>query len=406
MSTTHNARYRLEGKVPGMKGSKHPCPACGKFRQFTRWIDTRTGDLLPDEYGCCNNKGKCGYDLSPYAKGPAGISYADQIRQRDRIPKVWFMLASKLHRSGSSRSTVADALRFQEGASPEQAETVVRYIFGSKPDRQAKSQLPLAKIYTIPDEVFNRSLAHYDRNNFHWLLADHFGRTVAQDLLQRFQIGTSSHWQGACVFWFIDEQYRVRGGQVTKYDLIPGKRYGHKAKYLNRDNEEKTCFTSANDALYWRYEKLNQPVPDWLTEYQAKATRYPILFGQHQLRTAPADMPLAIVEGPATAVFCTPYFPVYVWLAVGALEWLTTERLASVKARTIRLFPDLSKTGIAYQKWAAKAERLRQAGFSVEVDTMLEQQAELEEREESYDLRDYLMKQWPGYPPSWDTPNL
>ena len=55
-------RYILE------KGSrKHFCPSCKKKR-FVRYIDTYTGEYLPEEYGRCD-KGDGHYFLNPYSDG-------------------------------------------------------------------------------------------------------------------------------------------------------------------------------------------------------------------------------------------------------------------------------------------------------------------------------------------------
>ncbi|MCA1622730.1 MAG: PG0870-related protein [Acidobacteria bacterium] len=41
--------------------SRHTCPKCGKRREFTRFIDTETGEYLPDFVGICNRSSNCGY---------------------------------------------------------------------------------------------------------------------------------------------------------------------------------------------------------------------------------------------------------------------------------------------------------------------------------------------------------
>jgi hypothetical protein len=58
MNTEH--RYIFE------KGSKkHLCPECNKIR-FVRYIDTETGEYLPNCYGRCDRESKCSYFLNPY----------------------------------------------------------------------------------------------------------------------------------------------------------------------------------------------------------------------------------------------------------------------------------------------------------------------------------------------------
>ena len=58
-------RYILE------KGSKkHHCPDCNK-KAFVLYIDTETGDYLPEQYGRCDRESKCSYHLNPYLDGYA-----------------------------------------------------------------------------------------------------------------------------------------------------------------------------------------------------------------------------------------------------------------------------------------------------------------------------------------------
>ncbi|WP_461116809.1 DUF6371 domain-containing protein [Spirosoma jeollabukense] len=69
----------------------------------------------------------------------------------------------------------------------------------------------------MPEEVFQQSLGFYERNQLAILLKTHLSEDTATALLQRFQIGTSSRWPGACVFWYIDEHNRKRGGQIKLF---------------------------------------------------------------------------------------------------------------------------------------------------------------------------------------------
>lgn len=126
-----------------------------------------------------------------------------------------------------------------------------------------------------------------------------------------------------------------------------------------------------------------------------------------QLLTAPATQPIAIVEAPKTAILCTPYFPQFVWLAVGALSYLNVresglQRMAPLKGRSVVLFPDLSAGSRTFAKWSRIADELREAGFQIIVSDYLEQRATEDEKANGLDLADYILNQWKGYPPSWD----
>src|SRR5262245_26726153 len=55
--------YKLE-KYSGPK-SRYTCPNCSKPRQFTRYINSETGEYLADHVGICNRVNKCGYHFPP-----------------------------------------------------------------------------------------------------------------------------------------------------------------------------------------------------------------------------------------------------------------------------------------------------------------------------------------------------
>lgn len=267
--------------------------------------------------------------------------------------------------------------------------------------------VPDQTVYSIPEEVFAHSIGHYERNQFARLLHQHFGCTVADELLQRFQIGTSARWPGSCVFWYIDEDGRKRGGQIKLF----GDDW-HTEKYIDRDGKKQPKTSWVNSALVRRLQAKQLPIPEWLATYERHAQRSPCLFGLPQLLTQPADKPVAIVEAPKTAVVCSAYFPRFIWLAIGSLSYLTTHttmgmsRLAPLRYRKIAFFPDLSIQGSALARWSRTADELRELGYVVTVSDYLEKRATDEERKAGLDLADYLLGQWKGYPPDWDMPAI
>jgi|GEM_PF-2782194 len=268
-------------------------------------------------------------------------------------------------------------------------------------------------VYAIPDEVFNQTVGHYDRNQFARLLGNHFGTSVASDLLQRFQVGTSARWPGASVFWFIDEQDRKRGGQIKLF-----RPDWHTEKYVDREGRNRAKVDWVHSAMRYRFEKAGTPIPAWLSDYIDKGERSPCLFGLPQLLTVTATQPVAIVEAPKTAILCTPYFPQFTWLAAGSLSYLNAERLTPVRNRRIVLFPDMATDGKAFNRWSRIADQLRTHGFSITVSDYLEKiPATDQQRQDGLDLADYLTQyQCPdsgrgltepnGYPALWDAPNV
>lgn len=211
-------------------------------------------------------------------------------------------------------------------------------------------------LYTIPREVFTQSLGYYERNQFARLLSRHFGNTVADDLLKRFNIGTSGRWPGACVFWFIDEGQHIRGGQIKLFDET-----FHTVKYVIQGGQNRSRTTWVHSSFARQCDALKRPYPAWLSAYldeRNEVQKSPCLFGLPQLLSVDAQQPIAIVEAPKTAVICTPYFPDFIWMAVGSLSYLNADRLAPLRGRRIELFPDLSKDGRAFDRWNRVAGEL------------------------------------------------
>ena len=329
--------------------SRTRCLACGKPRCFTRYVDTETGELLPGEYGRCNREDSCGYDVSPYTR-PAGggLSYAAAAQQNKQPTAPARPLPSL---------TTAPA--------------------------------PAPPVF-IPPDVLRGSLGAYERNALARLLRQHFGVTVADELLARFQVGTSGFWPGACVFWLVDEAGQVRGGQVVLLDET-----GHTVKKPRR------CTSWVHTALGSAYRLRGTRPPPWLALYAADSNpKSPCLFGLPQLITAPASQPVAIVEGAKTAILATPYYPQFIWLATGSKGQLTAGRLEPLKGRKIVLFPDAG----ALTDWQARAGKLRELGFNISVSEAMENIAAEDASLAGGDLADVLLREWPGYPPDWDAP--
>lgn len=362
VSTTRYRYQLLPYKGPA---SRRSCPDCGSThrRTLVPYVDTNTQEVLPLEYGRCNREEACGYHRSPYHIEADGLSYKDRLYQQNR-----------------------EAYTMTPAPARPRGRTALEH------------RTTLAPAPTIPAHLLEQSMSQYERNRFAHLLQDHFGATLAADLLQRFQIGTSAHFKGACVFWLVDELQRVRGGQVVQFDPD-----GHTAKVRQPDGSVLRRTSWVHTALSTRYRRLGQPQPAWLTAYIEQAAKSPCLFGLTQLATTPLDKPVAIVEAPKTAVLCTPYFPAFTWLAVGALSYLNPARLEPLRGRSIVLFPDASESGRAYAEWSTRAQELRRKGFQVEVSDILERNATLEQKQQGVDLADLLLGQWAGYPPEWDS---
>lgn len=330
MSQSKNFRYTYE-PYKGMR-TRHTCPQCNKPKTYTRYIDQQTGEHLPYQYGKCERLNNCGYELNPYKDG-----YHKKVWEKERDKSDW---------------------------KPP--------VFNPLP--------PKPKPVYIPLEVFKSSLSHYHNNSFAKYLIQLFGSERAGELIQRFYIGSSKHWNnaGATVFWIIDEQFRIAGGQVILFDED-----GHTVKTTGSNGKTYRRNSWVHTALEKAYQKRQKPLPDWLKKYKEHSPRFPCLFGLPQLKVEPITKPVAVVESAKTAIVATGYLPQYIWMGVGGLSYLNSKRLASLQGRNITLFPDRG----GFEKWSERAEKLRQFA-NVNVSDLLERK----QAEEGMDIADYLTR--------------
>jgi len=342
----YNMNYRF---MLDKKGKKVTCPNCQKKR-FVRYVDTRSGDYLHEVYGRCDRMDNCTYWLSPYKDG-----YSQRIWEQER-------------------GIFSDTIK--------------------SPNHQPIIYKPKS-LSVIPFEVMKQYRTGYNQNKYVQYLLQRFPPEIVNKLVSRYNICTcNERWPGATVFWFIDCTGVTRSGQVKQFN-----ENGHTSKYINSEGEQKSRTSWIHSIL----EYNQQTLPQWLKDYKVAllsgASVVPCLFGE-QLLIAEPGKPVAIVEAPATAIEATPYFPQFIWLAVGSLSYLTVERCKALHGRKVFLFPDLSKNGTAFEHWSLKAKELaRQIPGSVfKVSDLLENAATKQEREQGLDLRDYLgrfsLQQW------------
>lgn len=327
-------RYTLD------KGSKKfRCPSCRKKR-FVKYLDRKEDTYLPEKYGRCDREHNCGYFFSPYEDDSIMGNSQDDWRE----------------------STVNDTQSKQE----------------ESPD-------------FIPYEIFNRSRAKYESNQFIQYLLTLFDESTVSELIQKYHLGTSKHWKGSTVFWQIDQQGNIRTGKVMLYDSD-----GHRVK-------------QPFNHIHWVHSIM---FDDFNLDQ--------CLFGEHLITDE--DDPVAIVESEKTAIIASVYFPKYTWIASGAKHNLKAEKCQCLMGKQVTLFPDVG----AYEDWQQKASELSYF-CNINTSDLLENLADPEAQAEGYDLADYLIQfdvdafrdrdkateskfdvelNDKGYPKSWDDINL
>jgi hypothetical protein len=263
-------------------------------RRFVRYVDTETGELLSAQYGRCDRQEQC-----RYWQKPQGGTLETFVPMRPTPPPSY-----------------------------------------------------------MKRELMEQSAKHGGKSIFAQWLKRTFGQEAASQALSRYNVGLSTKWKGATVFWQVDTKGRVRMGKIMLYDET-----GHRVK------QPFPHITNVHKVLRLKNFNLSQ-----------------CFFGEHLLNERPSD-PVALVESEKTAIIASIYFPQFVWIASGGTngcKWKERAVHSVLHGRRLHLFPDLG----AYYKWQQIAATMQ--GFAVTVNDLLEQHATEEERAKGFDLADYV----------------
>lgn len=337
-------RYSLE------KGSKkHHCPDCNK-KTFVLYVDTETGDYLPEQYGRCDRESNCSYHLNPYLDGYAKAIQEQEKGNRSELPNNWKPQRKKVTPQPTPEPVFFDFDTFKQTLQPE---------------RYEKNKFIMNLFYRVqfPFEV------------------DEVTKVIQ---LYRFGTVANGNRAGANTFPFIDIKNNVRAIQVKQFD--------------------EQNHTTGTDFLHSIIEKYhtrnNKPLPEWLEAYTKQDKRISCLFGEHLLSKYHSN-PVALVEAPKTAVYGTLYFGLpetpesLIWLAVYNKSSFSFDKLKVLQGRFVYVFPDLSKDGNTFKEWETKAKEYesRLPGTRFIFSDLLEQLAPERDKSEGNDLADYLIKQ-------------
>lgn len=345
------SQYRLE-----KSSKKYHCPSCNK-KTFVYYIDTETGDYLPQQYGRCDRESKCSYHLSPYSDG-----YAKTSLQQQTVTKVTNGTAVK------------------------------QKYFYTQLKQHTISEIQPQPIY-FDFETFRETLQpeRYEKNmfiqNLFYRVRFPFETSEVTKVIELYRLGTVAHGYrtGANTFPFIDINGNIRAIQVKQFDE---KNHTIGTDFLH-SIIEKHCI------------KNNKTLPEWLTAYNQNEKKVSCLFGEHLLKKYPLN-PVALVEAPKTAVYGSLYFGLpdkspgnLIWLAVYNKSSFSVDKLKVLLGRDIFTFPDLSKDGNTFKEWETKAKEMekRLSGTRFVFSDLLEQLASDLDKNEGYDLADYLIRQ-------------
>lgn len=166
----HNHRYILQ-PYKG-KQTRFTCPQCEKSKEFTRYIDTETGNYLSSDVGRCNREQKCGYHYKPHQY------FEDQ-----------------------------------------------KIYMNNQPNPKNKPLKPLKKEISYIDRTYiEKAMRAYKTNKFAQFLYKHFSNDKIYSVFKKYYVGTANHWPGATVFPQVDINGKVRTAKLMQYDPDTGKR--------------------------------------------------------------------------------------------------------------------------------------------------------------------------------------
>lgn len=231
------------------------------------------------------------------------------------------------------------------------------WMFPPTKEKEAKP------VQYIDPELMEKTVG-VEPNNLIKFLKNRFGEVVTSDLIEKYKIGTSKHFGGgSAIFWHISCDGKVHRGKVMAYNSQTGKR-------IKIDGAG--VVTSVHHLLGIADQKPSD-----------------VLFGLHLLNQSENEnKPVAICESEKSAIIASVYLPQFVWLACGSLSGLSRAKLKPLAGKRIFLFPD----GNGYQNWLKTADKLKADFPLLSVSDLLEKNCTDAEKEDGYDLADYLLK--------------
>lgn len=306
-------RYILEPYIS--QKNRYECPSCGKRHVFTRYIDLEKKAYVALEVGKCNREQKCGYHVSP----------KEYFRDRDNFA----------------------------GGNCDATEDIKDAVLKQIALKASQNKLPIS---FVDPNLLLESLEISSSNHLFSFLQAVISPESLSEIKEKYKIGTSGKWQGATIFWQIDQKGRIRTGKMILYDKATGRK-----KKLN-----------------WVHSILNLP------DYNLKQC----LFGLHLLNSD-QQKAIAIVESEKTAVIASIAFPQFIWMATGGLMNLKASMLRPLVNRRVILFPDAG----CYDDWNNRVAGLPATNEYL-ISDLVERKATAEEKQEGLDIADYIIEIW------------
>lgn len=215
-----------------------------------------------------------------------------------------------------------------------------------------RKEKPILSKYKFDPSIVNGYVGNYEKNNLFKFICTKFSPEQVKYIFEIYRVGVYtgiSNFDWA-IFWQIDGNAWVRTAKLIKY---------------NPDGRR----DKAHPPMW--YHSLQSVKMDGYEHKQC-------LFGYH---LKGLGKPIAVVESEKTAIISSLFIPKYTWMATGGKS--NFRLLRDLKGCDVTLFPDLG----AFDLWKEKADE-----YGINVSDYLERIATDDDRDNGYDLADFLMR--------------
>lgn len=280
------------------------CPFCGKRSKYSAYINAKTGELAPEEYGMCSS---CRGRKSPpnnYVQGESMLSNYEELAYFE-ADTLSIKFIDFYHKPKSYMSnTFIEALERRFG------------------ETEVKRVVDLYKIGRFEDYYHDSSAVV-----FPYLLTD-------------------SHCCTGKLMWFDDNLHRIKEGK---------KQY---PRFLHN-----LIYRADNGILYdFNEYDVDDNGNEFIVPFKLKMC----LFGHHQI-VNDATKTICLVESEKTAVIMSIVFPEFIWVASGGLNLIQSYKFTFFGGRKCFVFPDLDIEDNSYNYWYEKLSQYsRKYGYDFE----------------------------------------
>lgn len=239
---------------------------------------------------------------------------------------------------------------------------------GIKP--KVLSDLSITKNFRKPtflcdEEILLESLHSQTRTShlFDFFL-QYFEINKVEKVFQKYLVGISNCWERSTIFWQIDQSKKIRCGKIMQYNSRSGRRDKFKFKWIR----------NTDDTTEMRQVFFGVHLIDYFKNYK-----------------------IGIVESEKTALLCDLFFDEkIVWISSGGLQGISEKKFKDLIGKEVILFPDLSakdSKNPAIELWTNQAKIIgKKLRIDIKINNYLEFFANEVERENQYDLADFIIK--------------